>query len=136
MSACTVRLYRRADAEAMHVAALESVAEVYPWMSWCHARYTLDEARQWVLLQIELARQRKAFEFVIVGDGGQLLGGCGINQINPMYRLANLGSRSWWRSSTREASAWRRRSAPCARACFAAGCCCPPGPRMLSCTAW
>lgn len=81
----------------MHAAALESVAEVYPWMGWCHARYTLDEARQWVMLQSELARQRKAFEFAIVGDGGRFLGGCGINQINPMNRFANLGY--WVRTS-------------------------------------
>ena len=97
MSACTVRLYQLKDAEPIHSAALESVAEVYPWMAWCHARYTLDESRQWVALQIELTRLRKAFEFVIVGDGGRVLGGCGINQINPMQRLANLGY--WVRTS-------------------------------------
>jgi ribosomal-protein-serine acetyltransferase len=97
MSACTVRFYQKEDVEAIHAAALESVAEVYPWMAWCHARYTLDEAREWVMLQIELARQRRAFEFVIVGDGGRLLGGCGINQINAMNRFANLGY--WVRTS-------------------------------------
>jgi ribosomal-protein-serine acetyltransferase len=97
MSSCTVRLYQKEDVEAIHAAALESVTEVYPWLAWCHPRYTLDEARQWVMLQIELARQRKAFEFVIVGEGGRLLGGCGINQINPMNRLANLGY--WVRTS-------------------------------------
>lgn len=97
MSPCTVRLYQQSDAEPIHAAALESVAEVYPWMAWCHARYTLDESRQWVSLQIEAARQRTAFEFVIVGDGGRVLGGCGINQINPMNRFANLGY--WVRSS-------------------------------------
>jgi len=97
MSACTVRLYQKEDVEAIHAAALESVAEVYPWMPWCHARYTLHEAREWVMLQIELARQRNAFEFVIVGAGGRLLGGCGINQINPMNRFANLGY--WVRTS-------------------------------------
>src|SRR4029450_8990436 len=74
MSACTVRFYQKEDVEGIHAAALESVTEVYPWMAWCHARYTLDEAREWVMLQIELARQRRAFEFVIVGDGGRLLG--------------------------------------------------------------
>ncbi len=97
MSACTVRLYQLGDAEAIHAAALESVAEVYPWMAWCHARYTLDESRRWIELQIEAARQRKAFEFVIVGQGGRVLGGCGINQINPMNRFANLGY--WVRTS-------------------------------------
>jgi ribosomal-protein-serine acetyltransferase len=97
MSPCTVRLYQQEDVEGIHVAALESVAEVYPWLAWCHPRYTLDEARQWVMLQIELARQRKAFEFVIVGESGRLLGGCGVNQINSMNRLANLGY--WVRTS-------------------------------------
>src|SRR5512138_2724943 len=97
VSPCLVRLYRQSDAEAIHAAAIESVAEVYPWMAWCHARYTLDESRQWVRLQIEAARQKKAFEFVIVGDDGRLLGGCGINQINPVNRFANLGY--WVRSS-------------------------------------
>jgi ribosomal-protein-serine acetyltransferase len=97
MSACTVRFYQQSDVEPIHAAALESVAEVYPWMAWCHSRYTLDEARQWVRLQIEAARQKKAFEFVIVGDDGRLLGGCGVNQINSMNRFANLGY--WVRSS-------------------------------------
>jgi len=97
MSTCTVRFYQKEDVAAIHAAALESVAEVYPWMAWCHARYTLDEARQWVMLQIELARQRKAFEFVIVGDAHRLLGGCGINQINAMNQFANLGY--WVRTS-------------------------------------
>ena len=97
MSTCSIRFYQKGDVEAIHAAALESVADVYPWMAWCHARYTLDEARQWVMLQIELARQRKAFEFVIVGDADRLLGGCGINQINSMSQFANLGY--WVRTS-------------------------------------
>jgi len=97
MSTCTIRFYQKEDVEAIHAAALESVADVYPWMAWCHARYSLDEARQWVMLQIELARQRKAFEFVIVGAADRLLGGCGINQINAMSQFANLGY--WVRTS-------------------------------------
>ena len=105
MSACTVRFYQQNDVEPIHAAALESVADVYPWMAWCHARYTLDEARQWVRLQIEAARQKKAFEFVIVGDDGRLLGGGGVNQVNATNPVANLGycvrrsaagRRGWW----------------------------------------
>jgi RimJ/RimL family protein N-acetyltransferase len=97
MSLCTVRLYQLGDAEAIHAAALESVAEIYPWMAWCRANYALAESRQWIRLQIEAARQKKAFELVIVGEGGRLLGGCGINQINSMHRFANLGY--WVRTS-------------------------------------
>src|SRR5262245_65498560 len=94
MSACSVRLYQKEDAEAIHAAALESVADAYPWMAWCHARYTLEEARQWVRLHIEADRQKKALEFVIVGDDGRLLGGGGSNPSNRMTRLANLGARA------------------------------------------
>jgi ribosomal-protein-serine acetyltransferase len=97
VSACTVRLYRQRDAEEMHAAALESVAEVYPWMAWCHRRYSLDEARQWVAVQEQLAKQGTAYEFAILGEGGRFLGGCGINQISTANRFANLGY--WVRTS-------------------------------------
>jgi len=96
MSACTVRLYQREDVEAIHAAASSrSPRSILDELVPCalHAR----RARQWVLLQIELARQRKAFEFVIVGDGGRLLAAAGINQIHPMHRYANLGY--WVRTS-------------------------------------
>ena len=97
MSACIIRLYQQADAEQMHAAALESVAEVYPWMAWCHERYTLDEARQWVAVQEDLAKQGLAYEFAILNEDGRFLGGCGINQINKANRFANLGY--WVRTS-------------------------------------
>jgi RimJ/RimL family protein N-acetyltransferase len=81
----------------MHAAARESAAEIYPWMSWCHERYSLDEARQWVALQEELARRGVAYEFAILDERGRFLGGCGINQINQANRFANLGY--WVRTS-------------------------------------
>jgi ribosomal-protein-serine acetyltransferase len=97
VSACIIRLYQQGDAEQMHAAALESVAEVYPWMAWCHERYSLDEARQWVAVQEDLAKQGLAYEFAILNEGGRFLGGCGINQINKANRFANLGY--WVRTS-------------------------------------
>jgi RimJ/RimL family protein N-acetyltransferase len=81
----------------MHAAALESVAEVYPWMAWCHRHYSLDEARQWVAVQEKLAQEGTAYEFAILGEGGRFLGGCGINQISKANRFANLGY--WVRTS-------------------------------------
>jgi RimJ/RimL family protein N-acetyltransferase len=81
----------------MHAAALESVAEVYPWMAWCHERYSLDEARQWIAVQEEVAKQGMAYEFAILDEAGRFLGGCGINQISKANRFANLGY--WVRTS-------------------------------------
>jgi ribosomal-protein-serine acetyltransferase len=97
VSACVIRLYQRGDAEQMHAAALESVAEVYPWMAWCHERYSLEEAQQWVAVQEDLAKQRMAYEFAILDEGGRFLGGCGVNQISKANRFANLGY--WVRTS-------------------------------------
>jgi ribosomal-protein-serine acetyltransferase len=97
VGAYSVRLYQQRDAEEMHVAALESVAEVYPWMVWCHSHSSLDEARQWVAVQEKLAKQGVAYEFAIFGKGGRFLGGCGINQISTANRFANLGY--WVRTS-------------------------------------
>lgn len=96
MNACTVRLYQQGDAEHLHAAAVESVAEVYPWMGWCHPQYSLDEAREWVTAQEQLAEQGLAYEFAIFSEG-RFLGGCGINQINKANRFANLGY--WVRAS-------------------------------------
>jgi RimJ/RimL family protein N-acetyltransferase len=66
-------------------------------MAWCHERYSLAEARKWVAVQEDLAKQSAAYEFAIFDEGGRFLGGCGINQINKANRFANLGY--WVRSS-------------------------------------
>ncbi len=97
MSAYKIRLYQQRDAEEMHAAALESVAEVYPWMAWRHERYSLDEARQWIAVQEELAKHGMAYEFAILDEAGRFLGGCGINQMSKANRFANLAY--WVRTS-------------------------------------
>jgi hypothetical protein len=100
-----VRLYQQRDAEEMHAAALESVAEVYPWMACCHQRYSLDEARQWVAVQEKLAKEGMAYEFAILGEGGRFLGGCGINQI---IRRTDLRISATGFERPRWGEAWRR----------------------------
>jgi ribosomal-protein-serine acetyltransferase len=92
---CEIRLYGRGDAERLHAAARESVADVFPWLGWCHPRYSLDEAAEWVATQEQLAQRGEAFAFAIWSEG-QYAGGCGINQINRANRFANLGY--WVRS--------------------------------------
>lgn len=94
--AIDIRLYQASDAEHLCAAVRESVAEVSPWMGWCHPQYSLDEALAWVTAQAELAEQRLAYEFAIWSEG-RYMGGCGINQINAANRFANLGY--WVRAS-------------------------------------
>jgi len=97
MTACTIRPYRADDAPRLFEAARESIAEVFQWLAWCHPRYSLEEAAAWVSACDEKARQGLEYNFAIVDAQGRFLGGCGINQINPLHRFANLGY--WVRSS-------------------------------------
>jgi len=94
---CSIRLYEDHDAPDLHSAVRESLADLGGWMAWCHANYSIEEARQWVSTQHQLARDGAAYEFAIHGVDGRYLGGCGISQINKAHRFANLGY--WVRSS-------------------------------------
>ncbi|HYU31956.1 MAG TPA: GNAT family N-acetyltransferase [Thermoanaerobaculia bacterium] len=93
----TLRPYRVEDAPALHEAVLSSVAEIRPFGSWCHAGLTLDDLRAWIEAQVQAYENLSAFEHAIVAEGGALLGGCGLNQIDDVNRRANLGY--WVRSS-------------------------------------
>ena len=92
-----IRPYRVDDAAALMAAAHESVAEVQPWMPWCHPGLSLEDSRAWLQLQVPAFESGEAFEFAIVSDAGRFLGGCGVNQIDRDNRRANVGY--WVRSS-------------------------------------
>jgi len=94
---CRIRPYEATDAEALWQAARESVAEVFPWLPWCHPAYSMAEAVEWVTSRARLAAEGHEFAFAITGSDGRLLGGCGLNQINRVHRFGNLGY--WVRTS-------------------------------------
>lgn len=92
-----VRPHRPEDAEPLRAAVLESVGELGPWMPWCHPGYSQAEAHEWVTSCERKFREGTEFEFVISNPAGDFLGVCGLNSINEVYRLANLGY--WLRTS-------------------------------------
>jgi ribosomal-protein-serine acetyltransferase len=94
---CSIRPYEATDAEALWQAARESVAEVFPWLPWCHPEYSMAEAAEWATSQARLAAEGREFAFAIIGSDGRFLGGCGVNQINRIHRFGNLGY--WVRTS-------------------------------------
>jgi RimJ/RimL family protein N-acetyltransferase len=91
MTICSLRSYEPADAERLWEAARESVAEVFPWLPWCHADYSMREAVEWVRARVEPVADPREYHFVIVDADGWFLGACGINQINSIHRFCNLG---------------------------------------------
>jgi len=94
-----IRPYRAEDIGAMYEAVRESVAEVSPWLPWCHAGYTLDETTAFVMAREEAWETDEAYGFgVFDAATGSYLGGVGLNFINRVHQCANLG---YWVRSTR-----------------------------------
>jgi RimJ/RimL family protein N-acetyltransferase len=93
-----IRPYRAADASALYEAVRESISEVSPWLPWCHQKYSIEESREFIGSR-ELASQGgEWYSFgIFETNGGSFLGGVGINFINRVHQMANLGY--WVRTS-------------------------------------
>lgn len=92
-----IRPYAPDDAQALWAAVRESHPEVFPWLEWCRAEYSLADAEWWCGSRAALATAGQEYSFVISTPDGGFLGGCGLNQINGTHRIANLGY--WVRTS-------------------------------------
>jgi RimJ/RimL family protein N-acetyltransferase len=92
-----LRPFASGDAPAFHAAAVESVAEVHPWLAWCRPGYTLEDAERWVASRLEVTAEEREYCFVIVDPDDRLLGAIDLNQINREHRMANVGY--WVRTS-------------------------------------
>lgn len=104
-----IRPYRVDDAPLVWEAVRESLAELQPWMPWCHPGYSIDESRGWLETQVRAFEQGSTFEFAIVSADEEYLGGCGLNQIDTVNHRANLGY--WVRTSA------TRRGVACQAVC-------------------
>jgi ribosomal-protein-serine acetyltransferase len=96
--AILLRTFRAEDANALYEAVRESIAEVSVWLPWCHENYSIDETREFIGSR-ELASQGgEWYSFgVFEKDSGKFLGGVGINFVNRVHQMANLGY--WVRTS-------------------------------------
>ncbi|MET0552927.1 MAG: GNAT family N-acetyltransferase [Vicinamibacteria bacterium] len=94
---CRLRPYAPDDADALWEAVRESVEAASPWLSWCDAHYALADAVQWIRSRTVLAAEGREHAFAIVDDAGRFLGGCAVNRIDRLNRLANVGY--WVRTS-------------------------------------
>ena len=87
-----------ADAEPVFMAVRESIAEITPWMPWCHAGYSLHDSRAWFDSRADAWENGTEFDFLIVQALEDFpLGVCGLNHLNADERFANLGY--WVRTS-------------------------------------
>ena len=93
-----LRCFRLDDAEAICEAVLESMAELSPWLPWCHAAYTMDDTRRFLEGRADAFVKDGEYAFAILERaGGPFVGACGVNQFDKANARANLGY--WMRSS-------------------------------------
>jgi ribosomal-protein-serine acetyltransferase len=96
----TVRIRRSeaSDVERILAAIHASMPELERWMPWAHPGYSLEDARTWLDLCREGWEKGTQYAFTAVDVAtGEVLGDCGISQINRLNGFANLGY--WVRSS-------------------------------------
>ena len=91
-----IRQYKDTDAIPIYEAAIESCAEVSPWMAWCHDRYSYEDAVAWIEFTAAEREAGRMYDFAIYAND-VYAGSCGINQINTTDKVANLGY--WLRTS-------------------------------------
>lgn len=88
----TLRPYRPDDVSDLYAATRESIAEVSPWMKWCHPDYAIEESSTWIAQCAERWQEGKEYNFAITDSrDGSFLGGCSLNTLNLLDRVANLG---------------------------------------------
>jgi len=87
----------QADAKDISDAVRESISKLAPWMPWAASDYSAEHAAAWIASSAEASPVVSAFEFIIRGTDGTLLGVCGLNHIDQDNRRANLGY--WVRTS-------------------------------------
>ncbi|HEY0386271.1 MAG TPA: GNAT family protein [Pyrinomonadaceae bacterium] len=87
-----IRPFRDDDIDVVHGAVCESLDELGRWLQWCHPGYAREETAAFILARAGAWSAGQEFSFAIVdARTGEFLGSVGLNQLNPAYRMANLG---------------------------------------------
>jgi ribosomal-protein-serine acetyltransferase len=87
-----LRPFRDDDDNRLYEAVRESMADVSPWLSWCHQDYSIDESRQFISSRAQAADSDEWYSFgIFEKDTRTLLGGVGLNFINRVHQIGNLG---------------------------------------------
>jgi RimJ/RimL family protein N-acetyltransferase len=92
-----IRPYEDSDADELCAAVHESLGDLWPWMPFADASYSRASASAWILTTQMCWAKHTMYDFAVFDQGGAYCGGCGINQINTLHQMANLGY--WVRSS-------------------------------------
>ena len=87
-----IRPLEQADRDAVFAAVHESIAQVSPWLPWCHPAYMPEETTAFIESTRGAWAQESSFNFGIFdAAAGDYLGGVSVNHIVRQNRMANIG---------------------------------------------
>jgi RimJ/RimL family protein N-acetyltransferase len=96
----SLRAFQQDDAAPLYRAALESLTDLIPWMSWAHPDYRESEMDEYVRIVRRNWEMCTQYAFAIADlHDGSMLGAASLSHIHPVYNFCNLGY--WIRSSRR-----------------------------------
>ena len=91
MSTFSIRPYRLEDIDEVYAAADESREHVARWMGWMTPEYSLADAAKWVEHAVATWERGEAYEHLIIDADGAVVGSCGLNHLDRINGLCNLG---------------------------------------------
>ena len=98
MSTFTIRPYRLEDIDAVYAAADESREHIAKWMGWMTPAYSREDAVKWVEHAVASWERGTEYEYLIIDAAdGSIAGSCGLNHLNRVDGVCNLGY--WVRKS-------------------------------------
>jgi ribosomal-protein-serine acetyltransferase len=98
MTSFTLRPYRLSDVSEVYAAADESREMIAKWMGWMTEEYSRADTAAWVEHAIQSWHQGDAYEHLIIDSTtGSIVGSCGLNHLNRVNGVCNLGY--WVRQS-------------------------------------
>lgn len=93
-----LRAFDFGEADTLYQAVWESMDELRPWMSWANKNYTAETAKNFITVTRSQWSGGAHYGFAILeACSGELLGGCSLSHIHPVYHFCNLGY--WVRTS-------------------------------------
>ncbi|WP_332775147.1 GNAT family N-acetyltransferase [Polaromonas sp.] len=92
-----IRRFNPSDVESFYAAVRASIDELSYWMPWCYPAYSLADAQAWIQFTEKAWASGTEYPLGIFDvRSGAVVGGTGLNHINKVYRIANIG---YWVSS-------------------------------------
>ena len=93
-----VRPHETGDIDPLFEAIRESIAQISPWLPWCHAEFSRDELAGFIATSRNGWADGSQYHFAVFDvETGAALGGVSLNHIAKPNRLANMGY--WVRTS-------------------------------------